>query len=188
MSKILYLSCHEILEYDEVKLFHELGHEVFSPGAYVEPRNRGDDSLRPGIEGLEYNPDMVEMWNRHEAIFPNVNGKEYLDRSIDILNYFDHVVVMHYPTFIAKNWNVFKPFIESGKRVTWRTIGQSVISTEQQMTPYRGQGMEIVRYSPMEETLPHFCGSDALIRFYKDPAFHSSRVERGLPGEQLVRV
>ena len=33
--KILYLSCHSILEYDEVKLLTGMGHYVFSPGAYV---------------------------------------------------------------------------------------------------------------------------------------------------------
>jgi len=59
--KILYLSCHSVLEFDEVKLFHELGHEVFSPGSYVEPLNPGDP-MRPGIPGLIYDPEIVEMW------------------------------------------------------------------------------------------------------------------------------
>lgn len=165
MAKILYLSCHSILEYDEVKLLHELGHEVFSPGAYVEPANPGDSSLRPGIDGLTYDPELVELWNQHEQKHPAINGKEYLGASPEILERFDIILNMHMPSFIAKNWSAIK-----NKRVIWRTIGQSVASTEDQMRPFRQEGMEIVRYSPMEATgIPNFIGQDALIRFYKDP-------------------
>jgi hypothetical protein len=38
MMRLLYLSAHSVLEFDEVSLFRELGHYVFSPGAYVNPR------------------------------------------------------------------------------------------------------------------------------------------------------
>jgi len=165
MSKILYLSCHSILEYDEVRMLHELGHEVFSPGAYVEPRNPGDTSLRPGIPGLVYDPDMVEMWNKHEALHPAVNGKSYLHLSPHIIDKFDIVLVMHYPEFILNNWEAMKH-----KRVIWRTIGQSVASTEASLAKKRYEGLEIVRYSPNECYIPGFIGQDALIRFYKDPA------------------
>lgn len=162
--RILYLSCHSILEYDEVKLLHELGHEVFSPGAYVEPANPGDASLRPSIPGLVYDPNLVEMWNRHEAKHPAVNGKEYLHESPEILDKFDCILVMHLPQFITKNWTAFK-----GRRVIWRTIGQSIASTEQQLARARNEGLEIIRYSPSERTIPGYLGEDALIRFYKDP-------------------
>jgi hypothetical protein len=162
--RILYLSCHSILEYDEVKLFHELGHQVFSPGAYIEPAKPGDSSLRPGIPGLVYDPDMVELWNRHEAKRPSVNGKEYIFETPEIMDHFDAIIVMHLPQFIIPNWDIFK-----GKRVIWRTIGQSIANTEKQMAPYRARGMEIVRYSPREHTIPGYIGADTVIRFYKDP-------------------
>ena len=162
MSKILYLSCHSILEYDEVRLFHELGHQVFSPGAYVEPANPGDASLRPSIPGLVYDPVHLEKFHAIGQVYPGQDQKDHLSQ--ELVDEFDIVVVMHLPRWIENNWGVLK-----GKRVIWRTIGQSVASVEQSMQKYRNQGLEIVRYSPQEERIPHFAGQDGLIRFYKDP-------------------
>jgi len=159
--KILYLSCHAILEYDEVKLLTELGHEVFSPGAYVEPMNPGDASLRPGIEGLEYNPEVVKMWQAHEHVYPERNGKEYLTK--EIVDYFDIVMVMHMPDWIVKNWQAIQH-----KVVVWRTIGQSIDKQEAALAPYRSR-INIVRYSPRESSIPNYIGENAIIRFYKDP-------------------
>jgi len=161
--KILYLSCHEILEFDEVSLLHELGHEVFSPGAYVEPKNRGDQHLRPDISTLEYDPDIVAQYNEisqtHEA---GKDTKDYLTK--EFVDNFDTVIVMHMPRWIHLNWNAMRE-----RRVIWRTIGQSLASVEQQMQVFRNDGLQVVRYSPNEANIPHFCGQDALIRFYKDP-------------------
>ncbi len=103
--KILYLSCHSILEYEEVLLLHEMGHEVFSPGAYVEPANPGDSTLRPDIPGLVYDPEILDLWHKHEAKHPAIGGKEYLSESPELINKFDCVIVMHYPDFIIKNWS-----------------------------------------------------------------------------------
>lgn len=55
-----------------------------------------------------------------------------------------------------------------GKKVIWRTIGQSVPWTERDLEGYRGQ-IKIVRYSPKEAVIPSYLGADAMIRFYKDP-------------------
>jgi len=160
--KILYMSCHSVLEFDEVSLLHELGHEVFSPGAYVEPKNPGDTTLRPGISGLTYNPDVVARWHELAAKHPGQDTKDYLTK--EFVSYFDVVVVMHLPRWISNNWVALQD-----KRVIWRTIGQSITSTERELLPYRGHGLEVVRYSPMERNIPGFIGEDALIRFYKDP-------------------
>lgn len=163
MSKILYLSCHSILEYDEVSLLHDLGHEVFSPGAYVEPDNPGDASLRPGIPGLVYDPDILQQFHKIAGAHPGKDAKDFLTK--EFVDNFDCIIVMHLPRWISGNWDVFKD-----KRVIWRTIGQSIFNTEHQLAPYRDAGLEIVRYSPREETIPNYLGRDALIRFYKDPA------------------
>ena len=160
--KILYLSCHSILEYDEVRMLHGLGHEVFSPGAYVEPRNPGDSTLRPGIPGLEYDKDLLEQFHKIAAAHPGEDTKDYLTR--EFVDNFDCVIVMHLPRWIQRNWEAMKH-----KRVIWRTIGQSVASTEDSLRPYRARGLEIVRYSPREVHIPGFIGQDAMIRFYKDP-------------------
>jgi len=160
--KLLYLSCHEVLEFDEISLFHELGHEIFSPGAYVEPLNRGDNTLRPSVTGLVYDPDIVAQWNKLCATCSGQDGKDHLTK--EFVDNFDAVIVMHLPRWIISNWEAIKH-----KRVIWRTIGQSISQTERQLRDYRNQGMEIVRYSPKETTIPGFIGQDALIRFYKDP-------------------
>jgi hypothetical protein len=39
---------------------------------------------------------------------------------------------------------------------------------EKSLKELREKGLLIVRYSPKEEKIPWYCGSDAMIRFYKD--------------------
>ena len=171
MSKILYLSCHSILEFDEIKLLSQLGHEVFSPGAYVEPRNPGDATLRPSVD-FDYDPDVVAQWHKLASNYPDKDTKDYLTK--EFVDNFDTVIVMHLPRWIQRNWDAMKH-----KRVVWRTIGQSIQPVEQSLRRFRDEGMEIVRYSPMERNIPGYIGEDALIRFYKDEAVYS-----GWTGEQ----
>lgn len=163
--KVFYASVHSILEHDEVKLFHQLGYDVFSPGAYWKPAE-GGAGMRPPLPELQYDPELVDIWQKHEEVYPEVDGKSYV--TLDILKRFDVCVIMHAPHFISQNWSNLYGFIRQGGRVIWRTIGQSVVSTEASLAPYRAQGLEIVRYSPNEANIPGFIGQDALIRFYKD--------------------
>ncbi len=163
--RILYLSCHSILEFDEVDLFNKLGHYVFSPGAYVEPRNPGDASLRPGLMDIQYDPADVAAWNALGQ--PGRDNKECLTK--EFVDRFDVVVVMHLPQWISKNWAAIKH-----KPVVWRTIGQSISNTESTLKPYRDAGLKIVRYSPRERGIPGFIGEDAVIRFYKDSQEYNS--------------
>jgi len=170
--RILYLSCHSILEHDEVLLLSELGHEVFSPGAYVEPANPGDPTMRPGIPGMTVNPDIKAQYDRIGSAFPGQDGKDHLTR--EFVDLFDAVIVMHIPRWITNNWQAIKH-----KRVIWRTIGQSIHNIEQTLQPYVNHGLQVVRYSPMERNIPSYCGEDAIIRFYKDP-----EVYKGYTGEE----
>lgn len=157
-KRILYLSVHEILEYDEVKLFHEMGHEVYSMGAYTHPGGQ-ENRKRPPLPDLPYNPHFIELSLQYpkERLHP-----EQLD-AIDI------VIIMHETKLVSNNWGVFKPFIDRGGRVIWRSIGQSVPAREHELKLYRSQGLEVVRYSPAELTIKDNIGQDAMIRFYKDP-------------------
>lgn len=158
--KILYLSCHSILEFDEVKLLTDLGHYVFSPGAYVEPANPGDPTMRPGLLDIQYEQEHLDKYHPlcEEG---RADGKERLTK--EFVDMFDCVIVMHLPRWISANWDAMKH-----KPVIWRTIGQSITNTEAELAPYRKEGLKIIRYSPMEENIPGYLGSDALIRFYKD--------------------
>ena len=151
--KLLYLSCHCVLEYDEIKLFKEIGIDVFSHGVYRDPNNPGDPK-RPGIK-CEVDPKLLELSNQCE--------KENLTR--ELIEQFDAVMVMHVPDWIINNWEIMKD-----KKVILRTIGQSSIDSESMLSQARREGLKIVRYSPRETTIPGFIGQDAVIRFYKDPA------------------
>jgi hypothetical protein len=155
--KILYLSVHEILEYDELLLFSELGYECYSLGAYTQPG--GDEHRkRPSLK-LPYDPHFIELALQYP--------KEHLHP--EQLDGMDVVIVMHEPGIIEGNWELFEQFIKRGGRVIWRSIGQSIPHVEQRLRYYRARGMEIVRYSPREATIAGYNGSDAMIRFYKDP-------------------
>ncbi|MFD3448187.1 hypothetical protein ACFDTO_26700 [Microbacteriaceae bacterium 4G12] len=150
--KILYLSVHEVLEYDELKIFTELGHECFSHGPYCRPHI--GSRLRPPIPEMAYDPYFADLVDR----FPKD------DLHPDMIQDKDIIVIMHTPSLVINNWDKIKH-----KRVIWRSIGQSTPEVERRLRPYREQGMEIVRYSPREKMIPNYIGEDAVIRFYKDP-------------------
>jgi glycosyltransferase involved in cell wall biosynthesis len=150
--KIHYISDHSILEYDEVQLLLDLGHEVFSNGAYIDPN--GHITLpRPGLKGGKFYPEYAELSRLH----PRTN----LPR--ELIDPFDVIIVMHGPNVISQNWENMKH-----KTVVWRTIGQSVPSVEELLKKPREEGLKIVRYSPKERNLSNYLGEDAMIRFYKD--------------------
>jgi hypothetical protein len=155
--KILYLSCHATLEYDELKLFEEMGYDYFSIGAYINPK-QPHDPKRPALNG-EYKEEFASLLMAHNQSNLHPHHIEWADV----------IIVMHIPEWIESNWPLFKQAIDSGKRVIWRTIGQSVQGVEERLAQYRKQGLEVVRYSPAEANIPGYIGSSGLIRFYKDP-------------------
>jgi hypothetical protein len=154
--RILYISIHAVLEYDELCMLTELGYDCFSLGAYTDPA--GHQSLpRPGIGGMVKKPYL-------ETLSQNMPRTEL---SSEFVDHFDVIIVMDgygAPEIIERNWPLF-----STKKVIWRTIGQSIPEKERRMEKYRRAGMKIIRYSPAEEELEFYQGADALIRFYKDP-------------------
>lgn len=155
--KILYISAHEVLEYDELLLFTELGHECFSPGgAYTNPNGHWQ-LKRPGVPGMRAMPELMEV-----AV-----SSPRTELPWEIIEPFDVIIIMdgyYIPELLKHNWNHIKH-----KVVILRTIGQSLPGKEKALQEYRGEGLKIVRYSPMEEKLKNFAGQDAVIRFYKDP-------------------
>jgi len=150
--KIHYISDHSVLEYDEVQLLLDLGHEVFSNGAYLDPK--GHITLpRPGLKGGKFYEDYVKL----------ASTTPRTDMPQELIDPFDVIIVMHSPNVIIQNWEKLKH-----KTVVWRSIGQSVPRIERQLTHCRNEGLKVIRYSPKEENIEGFMGSDAMIRFYKD--------------------
>ena len=149
--KLLYLSCHSILEYDELKLFTELGIDWFSLGSYINPKTPHDPK-RPGIDA-----PVKEHFMEIDIQFSKDN------LSPELVAWADVIMVMHKTEWITQNLAKLE-----GKKVVWRTIGQSVAWTERDLEGYRNM-LRIVRCSPKEMSIPSYLGAEAFIRFYKDP-------------------
>ena len=163
--KILYLSCHSILEYDELRMFRDLGFPFFSIGYYFSPLD--PNKPRPILEKCdiitEAMPAYHEMCNKNfkENLPSELHSKRF---TTSFLDYFDVIVIVHIPDWIIDNWKVLK-----GRNVIWRTIGQSTPHVEKKLEPFRKEGLKIVRYSPKERDIPGYIGEDILIRFGKYP-------------------
>jgi len=159
---ILLLLAHSIEEFDQIKLLSELGYDVFSIGGYIDPA-APHDPKRPALPNAPRHPEL-------RAVVDNLGTADNLDaakRHIpdDLIDWADTIIVHHYEhTWLVPQWERIKH-----KRVIWRTVGQSVEYNERMMAPLRSEGLQIVRYSPKERSIPGYAGEDALIRFYKDP-------------------
>lgn len=165
--KILYLSSHSILEYDEVCLLTELyaglNIEVFSMGAFSNPTQSGD-FMRSVIPNGKFYPNLygIAMQCDKALLHP------------ELVDWADIIISMHNSAVpgqkLRQPWigNNLKLFKEKNKRVIWRSIGQSTPEIEKEMKGYRDQGVQILRYSPLEEKIPNYAGHDAIIRFAKD--------------------
>ena len=159
---LLLLLAHSIEEHDQLKLLSGLGYDVFSIGGYINPA-APHDPKRPPLPDVPYHPEL-------QAVVDGLGTPDNLTAAKvripdDLIDWADAIIVHHYEhTWLAPQWDRIKH-----KRVIWRTVGQSVEGNEAMMAPLHRQGLQIVRYSPMERNIPNYAGEDALIRFYKDP-------------------
>jgi hypothetical protein len=156
--KILYLSCHEILEFDELSMFVSLGIDVFSIGAYFVPDQPVGNMLRAPIRNLTTHRDDLAAYHAIATSGSDIRcclTAEFMER-------FDAVIVMHIPEWVEACCNA-APRVP----VIWRTIGQSTSNIERRMSKLLERGLRIVRYSPGERHLPDFAGEHAMIRFGK---------------------
>lgn len=158
MSRILLLLAHSIAEHDDLRMLSEIGHDVFSIGAYTNPSAPTDDK-RPALPDVPYFADLADLVDgdqmAHKAHLPD-----------GIVEWADVIIAHHFVSdWIAGQWGRIR-----GKRVIWRTCGQTTPELEQLMGYLRPEGLQIVRYSPKEAAMPGYAGADALIRFGKEPA------------------
>lgn len=148
--KILYISVHSTLEYDELRMFLSLGHEVFSlHGAYQ--LWQGDGKRPPIDHKIDTHLVDIAMQCSREKIHE------------ELCAWADVIFFMHRTDWIKDNWDKMK-----GKKVVLRTIGQNTEHNERDIEPLRRKGLKIVRMSETEKTIPNYQGDDAIIRFYKD--------------------
>lgn len=168
---LLILSSHAILEYDDLRLFSDLGYDVFMPGAYSDPSHPGEDEVRPALPNVPHHPELAELCEVQRRKYDRPPGPfidwAKADLHPDIIEWADVIMVNCFPdVWIGWQWERIRH-----KRVIWRTIGQSNGYLEHEMRQYRKDGLEIVRYSPAErrafEPLGVYAGEDAMIRFGK---------------------
>jgi hypothetical protein len=177
---LLILSSHAILEYDDLRLFSDLGYDVFIPGAYSDPSQPGvefgREPFRPPLPNAPHHPELEALCHaqrvKHADLGQSVDfgivDWAKADLHPELIEWADVIMVNCFPdTWIGYQWERIRH-----KRVIWRTIGQSNPRLEHEMGQY--EGLEVVRYSPAErrafEPLGVFAGEDALIRFCKYPA------------------
>lgn len=170
MADILYISCHSVLEYDELRLLTSLGHRIFSCGSYFNP-DRPGESIRPPLK-LHQDPEWIDIFNKTGC------GGNPLRLSKEFLSKFDCIIAMHGHDFLMFN---LKNFSKSSK-IFWRGIGQSNPSTEGKLKILKRSGIELIRYSPKESTVNGFAGQDHLIRFYKKESDFKGCLEKNEDG------
>ena len=170
-KRTLILASHAVAEYDDVRMFSDMGYDVFAPGGYEVPGTEGE-GIRPPLPDAPAHPELVARLNEARAAHPDRPdlidaGKARLHD--DIIDWAEVIIVHHFPEqWIGGQWDRI-----AHKRVIWRTCGQSDARIERYMFRLRELGMQIVRYSPAErryfERVGAFAGEDALIRFGKYP-------------------
>ena len=151
--KLLYLSCHAILEYDECRIFNELGIDWFSLGSYVNP-TKPVDPIRPPLPKIQDRFLLETAPPRDKMPFNFVNS-------------FDTIVIMDGAPaveWLSNNWDALRI-----KKTIIRMIGQSTVKHEEQLARFRAEGLKVIRCSPLEINIPNNIGCDSVIRFAKDP-------------------
>jgi glycosyltransferase involved in cell wall biosynthesis len=171
MTHILLCLSHSVEEHDQLRLFSEMGHDVFSLGGYIDPAHPHSD-LRPPLPDVSFHPELkaaVDAIGAHDNL--GAAQERIPDAVLDWLGD-DGVIFYHHNLHrLFGQWDRLRAWRDasSGRRIVWRSVGQSVEGNEQDARPFRDQGLERVAYSPKEANIPGYSGHDALIRFYADP-------------------
>src|SRR6478736_4919608 len=59
---ILLLASHAVAEYDDLRMFTDLGFDVFAPGGYEVP-SRSGEGIRPALPDAPHHPELVSRLN-----------------------------------------------------------------------------------------------------------------------------
>lgn len=167
--RVLLLASHAVAEFDDIRMFHDLGYEVFAPGGYEDPSSAGEGA-RPALPEVPYYADLAGYTRTQREKYGDPGsfidwGKARLHP--EVIEWADVIIGHHFvDRWLAGQWSDIRH-----KRVIWRTCGQSNPELERHMTPLVDDGLQIVRYSPAEEHFfgdqGAFAGEHALIRFGK---------------------
>lgn len=160
--KILYLSCHVVLEYDELRILNDLGYDVTSIGGYINPRTPHVDTRPPLL--IDTNKDREQKI--HNLFETNRKKRIPLEKcsytlTKEVVDDYDIIYVMHNLEWLDINWEVIK-----NKIVVLRTF-LNLGDTESRIQKYVKQGLKVLRCSPMEREIENYAGEHGIIRFLK---------------------
>lgn len=177
--RILYLSCHETLEYDELKVLDSLGHQVFSVGHYTDPR-KPLHPTRDGVLDIKIDEELLEkfkFYHNYESLvkqFGNLTIKDILNVYYkrvhrEFAKLFDMVVIAHFEDNLTLNWECFQKM-----PVVMRYIGQP----QSHFSPYI-KYCKKVAYSETEKYISRFTKFDRIIQPYVDTNYYKDWVGGG---------
>ena len=155
MVNILYLSVHDILEYNELQVLKGLGCNVKSLGFLTDPLNPTSTNIGP-VPFLDIDQDFI---NKAKSFLPPDPRTPYRITDPSILKDIDLVIVCHSLEHLSLNADLFK-----GKKVIRRTVSQGNSVYEQSFKPFIDGGLKVVRFSSRENKIPNFQGFDWVIR------------------------
>ena len=174
-ARILLCLSHSIEESQQLQLLHELGYQVASIGGYIDPAHPHDPKRPPlpQVPMVQAVKDAVDALGTDDNL--GAAQAHIPDAILDWLGDDGIIIYHHYLDRLYGQWDRIRAWRDasSGRRIIWRSVGQSVTNNEQQAAPFRRQGLERVAYSPKEANIPGYSGHDALIRFWVDPAEYS---------------
>lgn len=172
MSKrVLLCLSHSIEEFQQLDLLTSLGYEVASIGGYIEPQ-RPHDPKRPSLD-IPFYPELKAAVDALDSEDNLAAAQSYLpDAFLDWLGDDGIIIYHHRLERLFGQWQRVRDWMRGsgGRRVIWRSVGQSVRGNEVEATPFRMGGLERVAYSPLEQNIPDYSGHDAMIRFWGYPA------------------
>lgn len=165
--RIVLMLSHAIEEWQQLDLLTSLGYEVFSIGGYIDPRSP-HSPLRPPLD-IPFYPDLKQAVDDLGTADNLTAAQSRIpDALLDWLGD-DGAIILHHKE--ERLWGDWPRLLDwkrgnGGRRIIWRTVGQSVSTNERNALPYRMAGCERVAYSPREANIPGYTGHDALIRFW----------------------
>lgn len=167
--KLLYVSSwHGTLEYDDLKLFTEMGIDWFSTGYYANPRQPMETKFRYNKPPIDKDVDL-DILNMFKSCNPHTQPHSHVSFNMWLLNQFDAIMVVDCapnPEILINNLSLFKA---AGKPVIWRTYGQQQTHAEYNIKKAKSQqDIKIVRGSNKESLIEYYAGEDYLIRPYVD--------------------
>ena len=170
MTRIVLCLSHSIEEHDQLRLLSSLGYEVFSIGGYIDPAHPHDDKRGP--LDVPFYPELKAVVDALGT--PDNLGAAQSHIPDALLEWLgdDGVIIFHH--LLERLWGDWARLHDwkrgaAGRRIIWRSVGQTDPNVERTAAFYRSQGLERVAYSPKEAFIPGHAGYDALIRFYVDP-------------------